>query len=258
MWGVPHGVVRGRESATNSHARTGARVVDSRYLPVGLGLGCGADSDGSPFVSSADDPRCSLSSPVGSGPHIAVGCLADAASDACGLTTLGCRGVPSRGRIMWQTHGELWTAYAHTWPWRRQASHRRLGLAVPRRNRRTHNAARPRTARLPGTSWPMTTASIAAGASTGARQSGGGRTGLRGSARAAETQRQATRHASAAERRTIFAIGTVGCAAGTANRSRVCTPCIGAVPLRGVGISRDSGKRGHGLAPAPFSRASHW
>ena len=88
-WGV-----HGRESATSAHARTGARVVDSRYLPVGLGLGCGADSDGSPFVSSADDPRCSLSLPVGSGPHIAVGFLADAASDACGLTTLGCRGVP--------------------------------------------------------------------------------------------------------------------------------------------------------------------
>ena len=47
-------------------------------------------------------------------------------------------------------------------------------------------------------------------------------------------------------------------AAGTANRSRVCTPCIGAVPLRGVGISRDSGKREHGLAPAPSSRASSW
>ena len=57
-WGV-----RRRESATSSHARAGGRVVDSRHLPVGLGLGCGADSDGSPSISSADDPSCSLWSP---------------------------------------------------------------------------------------------------------------------------------------------------------------------------------------------------
>ena len=152
---------------------------------------------------------------------------------------------------MWQTHGELWTAHAHTWPWRRQASHRRLGLAVPRRNRRTHDAARTRTARLPGTSWPMTTASIAAGASTGARRFGGGRTGPRGSARAAETQRRATRRAPAAARRTIFAIGTAECAAGTANRSRARTPRIGAVCLHGVGVSK--GQREKGARPIPGS-----
>ena len=106
MWSRPHGVVRGRESATSSHARTGGRVVDSRYLPVGLGLGCGADSEGSPFIASAADPSCALSSLVDSGPHLAVGFLADAASEACGRTTLGCRDVPSLPYIMWQTHGK--------------------------------------------------------------------------------------------------------------------------------------------------------
>ena len=163
---------------------------------------------------------------------------------------------------MWQAHGKLWTAHAYTWPWGQQASHRRLALVVrSRRNWRTHNAARTRTARLPRTSWPMTTASIAAGASTGARRSGGGKTGLRGSARAAETQRRATRRAPAAVRRTTIAIGIVGCGAGTANRSRVRTPRIGVAPLRGVGISRDSGKREHGPScqphPCPSRRYSH-
>ena len=179
-----------------------------------------------------------------------------------GSNHTGCRRVPSPQRIMWQAHGKLWTAHAYTWPWGQQASHRRLGLVVrSRRNWRTHNAARTRTARLPRTSWPMTTASIAAGASTGARRSGGGRTGLRGSARAAETQRRATRRAPAAVRRTTIAIGTVGCGAGTANRSRVRTPRIGVAPLRGVGISRDSGKREHGPScqphPCPSRRYSH-
>ena len=149
---------------------------------------------------------------------------------------------------MWQAHGKLWTAYAYTWPWGQQASHRRLDLVVrSRRNWRTRNAARTRAALLPGTSWPMTTAFIAAGASIGARRSGGGRTGPRGSARAAETQRRATRRAPAAARRTIVAICTAECATGTAHRSRARTPCIGAVSLHGVGVSK--GQREKGARP---------
>ena len=130
-----------------------------------------------------------------------------------------------------------------------------------RRRRRPVHVARTRSAQPPGTSRPMTAASTVPGASTGAPPPGVGRTGPPGSARAAGPRRRATRRAPAAARRTTSAIGTVGCAAGMANRSRVRTPRIGVAPLRGVGISRDSGKREHGPScqphPCPSRRYSH-
>ena len=94
-----------------------------------------------------------------------------------------------------------------------------------RRRRRPVHVARTRSAQPPGTSRPMTAASTVPGASTGAPPPGVGRTGPPGSARAAGTRRRATRRAPAAARRTTSAIGTVGCAAGTARQSRAGTPC---------------------------------
>ena len=94
-----------------------------------------------------------------------------------------------------------------------------------RRRRRPVHVARPRSAQPPGTSRPMTAASTVPGASTGAPPPGVGRTGPPGSARAAGPRRRATRRAPAAARRTTSAIGTVGCAAGTARQSRAGTPC---------------------------------
>ncbi len=94
-----------------------------------------------------------------------------------------------------------------------------------RRRRRPVHVARTRSAQPPGTSRPMTAASTVPGASTGAPPPGVGRTGPPGSARAAGPRRRATRRAPAAARRTTSAIGTVGCAAGTARESRAGTPC---------------------------------
>ena len=94
-----------------------------------------------------------------------------------------------------------------------------------RRRRRPVHVARTRSAQPPGTSRPMTAASTVPGASTGAPPSGVGRTGPPGFARAAGPRRRATRRAPAAARRTTSAIGTVGCAAGTARQSRAGTPC---------------------------------
>ena len=94
-----------------------------------------------------------------------------------------------------------------------------------RRRRRPVDVARTRSAQPPGTSRPMTAASTVPGASTGAPPPGVGRTGPPGSARAAGPRRRVTRRAPAAARRTTSAIGTVGCAAGTARQSRAGTPC---------------------------------
>ena len=94
-----------------------------------------------------------------------------------------------------------------------------------RRRRRPVHVARTRSAQPPGTSRPMTAASTVPGASTGAPPHGVGRTGPPGSARAAGPRRRATRRAPVAARRTTSAIGTVGCAAGTARQSRAGTPC---------------------------------
>ena len=136
-----------------------------------------------------------------------------------------------------------------------------------RRRRRPVHVARTRSAQPPGTSRPMTAASTVPGASTGAPPPGVGRTGPPGSARAAGPRRRATRRAPAAARRTTSAIGTVGCAAGTARQSRAGTPCtaprllgadrpprtpsrvaVWALPPWGRGVSGTAGEGGTRVA----------
>ena len=126
-----------------------------------------------------------------------------------------------------------------------------------RRRRRPVHVARTRSAQPPGTSRPMTAASTVPGASTGAPPPGVGRTGPPGSARAAGPRRRATRRAPAAARRTTSAIGTVGCAAGTARQSRAGTPCT-APRLLGADRPPRTPSRVAVWALSPWGRGVSW
>ena len=101
MWSLPHGVcVVGSRPPVLTRAREG---VSWTHDTSPWALASGAEPIPMDRLSSLPLMTLAvLSRRLWAPDRISrVGFLADAASDACGLTTLGCRGVPSRWRIMW-------------------------------------------------------------------------------------------------------------------------------------------------------------